>query len=261
MQGEPDNPVAIVTGAGTGIGAACAQALANRGYRIAVNFNRSQSEAERTVTRCRETGAASMPVQGNIANDEDCRRIVATTVDEWGGIDLLVNNAGITCYANQDDLEALSKDDFENIMSVNVSGTYQMTRAAAPHLKVSGNAAVVNISSHSGFSGIGSSMAYAASKGALNTMTLSLARSLAPSIRVNAVCPGFVDTDWMSAKLDAQELTAFKARVAAISPLQRVVTAADVAEAVCWLGINAQSITGQLLVIDGGTHLTTGNPL
>jgi len=125
MQGEPDNPVAIVTGAGTGIGAACAQALANRGYRIAVNFNRSQSEAERTVTRCRETGAASMPVQGNIANDEDCRRIVATTVDEWGGIDLLVNNAGITCYADQDDLEALSKDDFENIMSVNVSGTFE----------------------------------------------------------------------------------------------------------------------------------------
>ena len=261
MQGEPDKPVAIVTGAGTGIGAACAQALARRGYRVAINFNRSQREAEKTVAACREVGVASMSVQGNIANDEDCRRIVATTVDEWGGIDLLVNNAGITCYADQDDLEALSKDDFENIMSVNVSGTYQMTRAAAPHLKVSGNAAVVNVSSHSGFSGIGSSMAYAASKGALNTMTLSLARSLAPSIRVNAVCPGFVDTDWMSAKLDAQELTAFKARVAAISPLQRVVSAADVAEAVCWLGINALSITGQLLVIDGGTHLTTGNPL
>ena len=182
-------------------------------------------------------------------------------MDEWGRIDLLVNNAGVTRYVDQQDLEGLNKDDFEHIMGVNISGTYQMTRAAAPHLKKSANAAIVNVSSHSGFSGIGSSMAYAASKGALNTMTLSLARSLAPAIRVNGVCPGFVDTDWMSAKLDAQELSAFKEKVAAISPLKRIVTAQDVAEAVCWFATGARSITGQLLVIDGGTHLTTGNPL
>ena len=261
MQDRSDNPVAIVTGAGTGIGAACALALARKGYSVAVNFNRSDNEAQEVVADCREAGMASISVQGNIANDEDCRRIVAETIEAWGRIDLLVNNAGVTCYVDQGDLEALSKDDFERIMGVNVSGTYQMIRAAAPYLKVSGNASVVNISSHSGFSGIGSSIAYAASKGALNTMTLSLARNLAPSVRVNAVCPGFVDTDWMSAKLEAQELSAFKAKVVAISPLQRIVTPTDVAEAVCWFGIHAQSITGQLLVIDGGTHLTTGNPL
>ena len=261
MQDLSDNPVAIVTGAGTGIGAACALALTRKGYNVAVNFNRSHDEAQEVVANCREAGMASISVQGNIANDEDCRRIVAETIETWGRIDLLVNNAGVTCYVDQDDLEALSKDDFERIMGVNVSGTYQMIRAAAPYLKVSGNAAVVNISSHSGFSGIGSSMAYAASKGALNTMTLSFARSLAPSVRVNAVCPGFVDTDWMSAKLEAQELSAFKAKVATISPLRQIVTPADVAEAVCWFGIHAPSITGQLLVIDGGTHLTTGNPL
>ena len=261
MQDRSDNPVAIVTGAGTGIGAACALALARKGYSVAVNFNRSHNEAQQVVAHCQEAGTASISVQGNIANDEDCRRVVATTIEKWSRIDLLVNNAGVTCYVDQGDLEALNKDDFERIMGVNVSGPYQMTRAAAPYLKGSGNAAVVNVSSHSGFSGIGSSMAYAASKGALNTMTLSLARNLAPSVRVNAVCPGFVDTDWMSAKLEAQELSAFKAKVAAISPLQRIVTAADVAEAVCWFGIDAQSITGQLLVIDGGTHLTTGNPL
>jgi 3-oxoacyl-[acyl-carrier protein] reductase len=261
MQDRSDNPVAIVTGAGTGIGAACALALAGRGYSVVVNFNRSHNEAQEVVAHCQEAGTASISVQGDIANDGDCRRVVAETIETWGRIDLLVNNAGVTCYVDQGDLEALNKDDFERIMGVNVSGPYQMTRAAAPYLKASGNAAVVNVSSHSGFSGIGSSMAYAASKGALNTMTLSLARSLAPSVRVNAVCPGFVDTDWMSAKLETQELSAFKAKVAAISPLQRIVTATDVAEAVCWFGIDAPSITGQLLVIDGGTHLTTGNPL
>ncbi len=261
MQDRSDNPVAIVTGAGTGIGAACALALARKGYRVAVNFNRSHKQAQEVVAQCQQEAVAAMPLQGDIAKDEDCRRIVAETIEAWGRIDILVNNAGVTCYVDQADLEGLNKDDFERIMGVNISGTYQMIRAAAPYLKVSDNAAVVNVSSHSGISGIGSSMAYAASKGALNTMTLSLARSLAPSVRVNAVCPGFVDTDWMSAKLEAEELAAFKDKVAAISPLQRIVTPADVAEAVCWFGIEARSITGQLLVIDGGTHLTTGNPL
>ena len=146
-------------------------------------------------------------------------------------------------------------------MSVNVTGSYQMTRAAVPDLEKSDCGAVVNVSSHSGMSGIGSSMAYAASKGALNTMTLSLARNLAPSIRVNAVCPGFVDTKWLSGKLSDEALAAFKEKVAAVSPLQTIVTPADVADAVCWLGLQARSVTGQLLVIDGGTHLTTASPL
>ena len=261
MSDQSDKPVAIVTGAGTGIGAACAVALAQKGYWVAVNFNQSEDEAQAVVDRCQDIGPSAISIQGNIANDADCRRVAETTVEEWGRIDLLVNNAGVTRYVEQENLEGLNKDDFEHILGVNVAGTYQMVRAVTPHLQTSPSAAIVNISSHSGFSGIGSSMAYAASKGALNTMTLSLARSLAPSIRVNAVCPGFVDTDWMSAKLDAQALSDFKDNVAAIAPLNRIVTAEDVADAVCWFAINARSITGQLLVIDGGTHLTTGNPL
>ncbi len=254
-------PTAIVSGAGGGIGSACAAALAAKGFNVAVNYSHSADKAEASAAACRKAGAEAIVLRADVANDGDCRRLVAETIDTWGRLDLLVNNAGVTKFADARDLDALSADDFARIMAVNVAGSYQLTRAASPYLKHSPIAAVVNISSHSGFSGIGSSTAYAASKGALNTMTRSLALALAPEIRVNAVCPGFVDTEWMSAKLEAAELDAFKAKVAAISPLNKIVSAADVADAVCWFATGAASITGQLLVIDGGTHLTVGNPM
>ena len=253
--------VAIVTGAGSGIGAACATALAARGCRVAVNYQHSREGASDTVTQCQALGVEAVSVQGSVTDNEDCQKILDETMSTFGRLDLLVNNAGVTRFAHQKDLAALDAADFEHIMSVNVTGSYQMTRAAVPDLEKSDCGAVVNVSSHSGMSGIGSSMAYAASKGALNTMTLSLARNLAPSIRVNAVCPGFVDTKWLSGKLSDEALAAFKEKVAAVSPLQTIVTPADVADAVCWLGLKARSVTGQLLVIDGGTHLTTASPL
>jgi len=258
---DAKSPVAIITGGGTGIGAACATALAGKGCRIVVNYQRSQEGANETVAQCQDLGVEAVSVQGSVADDKDCRSILDETINTFGRVDLLVNNAGVTRFAEQKDLAALNAADFEHIMSVNVTGSYQMTRAAVPDLEKSDCAAVVNVSSHSGMSGIGSSMAYAASKGALNTMTLSLARNLAPSIRVNAVCPGFVDTKWLSGKLSDEALAAFKEKVAAVSPLQTIVTPADVADAVCWLGLKARSVTGQLLVIDGGTHLTTASPL
>lgn len=253
--------VAIVTGAGSGIGAACATALAARGCRVAVNYQHSREGASDTVTQCQALGVEAVSVQGSVTDNEDCQKILDETMSAFGRLDLLVNNAGVTRFADQKELAALNAADFEHIMSVNVTGSYQMTRAAVPDLEKSDCGAVVNVSSHSGMSGIGSSMAYAASKGALNTMTLSLARNLAPSIRVNAVCPGFVDTKWLSGKLSDEALAAFKEKVAAVSPLQTIVTPADVADAVCWLGLKARSVTGQLLVIDGGTHLTTASPL
>ena len=253
--------VAIVTGAGSGIGAACATALAARGCRVVVNYQHSLEGASDTVAQCQALGVEAVSVQGSVTDNEDCQKILDATMSTFGRLDLLVNNAGVTRFAHQKDLAALDAADFEHIMSVNVTGSYQMTRAAVPDLEKSDCAAVVNVSSHSGMSGIGSSMAYAASKGALNTMTLSLARNLAPSIRVNAVCPGFVDTKWLSGKLSDEALAVFKEKVAAVSPLQTIVTPADVADAVCWLGLKARSVTGQLLVIDGGTHLTTASPL
>ena len=251
---------AIVTGASSGIGAAIAKALAGAGCNVLATYSGNRDGGEQTAAACRKCGVDAFATICDIARDEDCRRVVAAAVDRWGRLDILVNNAGTTRFADAADLGALDAADFDRIFAVNVTGCYQMTRAAAPALKQSGGA-VVNISSHSGFSGIGSSIAYAASKGALNTLTLSLARSLAPDVRVNAVCPGFVDTDWMAPKLNPADLDDFKHKTAKIAPLGRIVTPEEVAEATCWFALGGPTITGQLLVVDGGTHLAVGAPL
>lgn len=254
-------PVALVTGGGTGIGAACAEAFAKQGIRVAVNFNSSADSAQNVVAVCEKYGVDALAVQGNVSDDADCRDIMSCIEGRWGRLDMLINNAGVTRFAEASDLDALSDKDFQEIFAVNVTGAYQMIRAASSLLNRSTNASVVNISSHSGFSGIGSSTAYAASKGALNTLTRAMALAMAPRVRVNAVCPGFVDTGWMAKKLDEESLTHFKDKVAKIAPLKQVVTPDQVAEAVLWFALGGKTITGQLLVIDGGTHLTVGNPI
>ena len=261
MPDESSRPAAIVSGSATGIGAACARHLAAAGLNVAINYTKSAQEAEATAEACRALGVEALVVRGDVAEEADCRALVTAALEAWGGLDVLVNNAGTTRFAAGGLLESLTRDDFERIFAVNVTGAYQLTRAAATHLKAGGGGAVVNVSSHSGFSGIGSSMAYAASKGALNTLTLSLARQLAPEVRVNAVCPGFVDTRWMAGKLNPAEMAAFRERAAEIAPLKLLVTADQVAEAVCWFALGGRAITGELLTIDGGTHLTVGKPL
>ena len=261
MTAEPTRPVAIVSGSATGIGAACARRLASHGFNVLINYARSAEAAEKTAARCRESGAEALVVQGDVSEDDACRTLVDEAAQRWGAIDVLVNNAGTTRFADPGDLATLSKDDFDRIFAVNVTGAYQLTRAASGHLKRSTYASIVNVSSHSGFSGMGSSMAYAASKGALNTLTLSLASALAPESRVNAVCPGYVDTRWMSGKLNDEEMKTFKVRAAEFAPLKHLVSPDEVAEAVCWFALGGRAITGQLLVIDAGTHLTVGSPL
>ena len=261
MTKEKKRPVAVVTGSAKGIGASCAEAMARSGLDVVVNYYTSNGPAEETVARCQAYGVEAIAVQGDVSDDGACRDLATAALSRWGRIDVLVNNAGTTAFADASDLEALSAEDFTRIFAVNVIGAYQMTRAVSDALKRSPQGSVVNISSHSGFSGIGSSSAYAASKGALNTLTLALACALAPNVRVNAVCPGFVDTDWMSRKLEGDALAAFKEKVFAVAPLKRLVSTADVAEAVSWFSLGGHSITGQLLVIDAGTHLTVGNPL
>ncbi len=261
MPEKSSRPAAIVSGSASGIGAACARRLASEGLDVLINYTRSAEEAEATAGACRELGADVLVVQGDVSDDRACRELAAAALARWGRLDVLVNNAGTTRFADQRDLESLRAEDFERIFAVNVTGAYLLTRAAAPHLKASDRGAVVNVSSHSGFSGIGSSMAYAASKGALNTLTLSLARNLAPEVQVNAVCPGYVDTRWLSGTLDEAGMAAFRARAAEISPLRHLVTAEDVAEAVSWFALGARAVTGQLLVIDSGTHLTVAKPV
>lgn len=261
MADDTQRPVAIVSGSARGIGAACARRLAAEGFDVVVNYTRSAEAAEATAQACRDAGAAAVVVQGDVADDAECVALVAAAERTWGRLDVLVNNAGVTRFGDPADLATLDADDFARVFAVNVTGAYQLSRAAAPLLGASPFGAIVNISSHSGFSGIGSSIAYAASKGALNTLTLSLARALAPAVRVNAVCPGFVDTQWLAGRFDDDALVALKRRTAEIAPLRRLVSPAEVAEAVSWFALGGRSITGQLLVIDGGTHLTLGDPL
>lgn len=248
-------PVALITGGGTGIGAATARLLASHGWRVALNYRASREEAEATAVACRKLGGDAITFQGDVAIDRDCRRMAKQAFLRWGRIDGLVNNAGTTKVVAATDLEGLSAEDFHAIYATNVVGAYQMTRAVAPAMKTAGDGSVVNVSSIVGIVGGGSSTAYAASKGALNTMTLALARALAPEIRVNAVCPSFVETRWVTGKMDAKQYAQVKAGVESSSPLKRICSAEDVAESVAWFIEGGRALTGEILMIDAGIHL------
>jgi 3-oxoacyl-[acyl-carrier protein] reductase len=252
--------VAIVTGSATGIGAATAKALAHAGWNLVINYTKSAAEARRTAAACERLGADTLLVQGDVAEDKNCRALAKAALARWRRIDAVVNNAGMTKFVKAEDLEGMSAEDFQRIFAVNVLGAYQMTRAAAPALTRS-RGAIVNVSSHSGFTGLGSSMAYAASKGALNNLTLALARVLAPRVRVNAVCPGFVDTRWTRRRMTSAAYRSFKRGIEETAPLGRMVAPEDVAEAALWFILGGRSITGQLLVIDSGNHLNVSEPL
>jgi len=257
-----DGLCAIVTGSASGLGAATAAILAGSGARIVVNYSSSKKEAEQTADLCRSAGGEVIVVQGDVSRDEDCRKIVAAAA-VWGRLDALINNAGTTKHVPHHDLDGLSAEDFQRLFGVNSIGPFQMVRAARPLLeagaKASGHAsAVVNVSSVAGISGIGSSVAYAASKGALNTMTISLARALAPLIRVNAVCPGYIDTPWFTKGRGVEAAAKVRETVIAKVPLKRASTAEDVANVVCFLATaQSSNMTGEILRIDAGMHLIT----
>ncbi|MFN0038924.1 MAG: SDR family NAD(P)-dependent oxidoreductase [Burkholderiales bacterium] len=249
------NAVCIVTGSATGTGAACAVQLARKGCRVVVNFTKSQSEAAATVEQCRASGAEAIAVRADVAADADCRALAQAALDKWGRIDGLINNAGITKFAPAADLDALDAGDFQRIYAVNVIGPYQMIRACAPAMKKQQAGAIVNVSSISGVMGIGSSTAYIASKGALNAMTLALARSLAPQIRVNAVCPGLIETRWHLSRFSPEDYAKFKAGYEKTVPLAKAASPEDVAEVAVWLLEGAAQITGEIIMVDGGLHL------
>jgi 3-oxoacyl-[acyl-carrier protein] reductase len=255
-----DGLCAIVTGSASGLGAATAGLLAEDGARIVVNYSNSKAEAEATADLCRKRGAEVVVVQGDVSRDDDCRKIVAAAAP-WGRLDVLVNNAGTTKHVPHDKLDELSAEDFQRIYGVNTIGPYQMIRAARSLLEASAKAtgrpgAVVNVSSIAGIAGNGSSVAYAASKGALNTMTLSLARALAPLIRVNTVCPGYIDTPWFTKGRGEAGAKQVRDMVVARVPLKVASTAEDIARVVCFLASPASShMTGELVRMDAGLHL------
>jgi 3-oxoacyl-[acyl-carrier protein] reductase len=262
MRMSRDGLCAIVTGSASGLGAATAAILAKEGARLVVNYSSSQKEAEATADLCRAAGGEVVVVQGDVSRDEDCRKIVAAAAP-WGRLDALINNAGTTKHVPHDNLDGLSAEDFQRIYAVNTIGPYQMIRAARSLLEAGAEvseraSAVVNVSSVAGIYGGGSSVAYAASKGALNTITLSLARALAPRIRVNTVCPGYIDTPWFTK--GRGEAGAKQVRDSVISkvPLKVASTAEDIAALVCFLATPASgNMTGELVRMDAGMHLIT----
>ncbi|MCA1415106.1 SDR family oxidoreductase [Bradyrhizobium sp. NBAIM20] len=258
-----DGLCAIVTGSASGLGAATAEILARSGARLVINYSSSHKEAEATAETCRKAGAAEVLVaQGDVSKDEDCRKIVAAA-SGWGRLDVLVNNAGTTKHVAHADLDGLSAEDFQRVYGVNTIGPFQMVRAARSLLEAAAKAsgrpsAVVNVSSVAGISGVGSSIAYAASKGALNTMTLSLSRALAPLIRVNTVCPGYIDTPWFTKGRGEAQAKQVRDSVVAKVPLKVASSAEDIAQLVCFLALPASSnMTGEVVRMDAGMHLIT----
>jgi 3-oxoacyl-[acyl-carrier protein] reductase len=246
--------VALVTGSATGVGAATALQLAQRGWNLLINYSRSEAEARETQAACEAAGADTLLLRGDVSSDADCKAMVAATAARWKRIDALVNNAGTSVFGADAAWDKIDAQVFNHILGVNTLGTFQMVRACVPHLKAS-EGSIVNVSSIAGALGVGSSVPYVASKGAVNSLTLHFARQLAPEIRVNAVCPALITSRWFDRGLGEGGLDKALAATQQHTPLRRPSTPEDVAEAIVWLICGAPTVTGELLMIDGGTHL------
>lgn len=247
---------AIVTGSASGVGAAACIEFAKRGWNVVINYSKSEDEAFAVAKACDALGVKTLVCKANVADDDSCKHIVDATMKQFGSIDALVNNAGATKYCNYNDLNGLDKKDFQDVYNVNVLGAYQMVKHAAPYLKAS-QGAIVNISSISAISGVGSSIAYAASKGALSTMTLSLAHALAPYVRVNAICPGFIQTRWTKGFL-GERYDAVKTQIEKASLLNKTSLPEDIAKGIIYLAVDALTTSGQIITIDGGQLVNQG---
>jgi 3-oxoacyl-[acyl-carrier protein] reductase len=237
--------VALVTGSATGIGRATALLLAQRGLAVAVNYSHSENEAKQTLDEVRSHGVAAIVCRCNVADEAEVRAMVRRCREELGGLDVLVNNAGTTRFIDHANLDALTDEVWDEILGVNLMGTFYCCRAALPLLQER-QGAIVNVTSIAGLQGDGSSIPYAASKAAGNCLTKSLARAFAPRVRVNAVEPGPVQTRWLADYQDRVE------RYVQQTPMRQAATAEQVAEVIAFLALEASLVTGQVLIVDGG---------
>ena len=247
-------PVAIVTGGSRGVGAEVSILLAKKGWNLAITCSSSMDAAKEICQDCETLGAETIVIQADVSQPDLCAKTVKDTIDEFGKLDALINNAGTTKFNAHDNLEGLSKEDFLGLYAINTVGPYMMIKESREYLAKSDNPSVVNVASIAGVLGIGSSVAYAASKGALINMTKSLARALGP-IRVNAICPGFIQGDWLKNGLGEETYELVKKTTEENVPLNLTCTAEQVAETICYFVESGSTITGETLLLDGGMHL------
>jgi len=240
--------VAIVTGGGTGIGRAACLALAKRGATVAVNYSRSKVDAEETARVINNVGGRAWAIQADVSQDKEVREMVNEIVEQFGAIDLLVNNASITRHIPLDDLEGVTEEVWDQLFDVNVKGMYYCARAVAPFMRKNKHGAIVNLGSIAGQTGLGSSLPYAVSKAAVHGLTRSLARALAPEIRVNCVVPGAVATRWWAGREEQMK------QLAPNLLLQRIATPEDIADFICSV-LEQEAMTGQIITVDSGQTL------
>ena len=248
-------PVALITGAASGIGRAAAVALAAAAYDVVINYSRSEAAARETVTLAQAKGAKTLLLKCDVGDDPSVRKMLAAVEQEFGRLDALVNNAGITSNVKPADFEGMTAEEWDRVFGVNVRGMFQVTRAAAPMLKA-GRGSIVNTASIVGLRPGPQPLPYAASKAAVVSLTKLLALNLAPDVRVNAVAPGWMEGDWMKRML-GERYEDLMARRAKSTPLRRCATAEDVAEVIVNLITSNRFVNGEVIVIDGGYSATT----
>jgi 3-oxoacyl-[acyl-carrier protein] reductase len=251
-----DKPVALVTGASTGIGRSAAIALAKNGYDVVINFSRSEDAAKITARDAEAAGTRTLLFRCDVSDDSCVRAMIAAVEKEFGRLDVLVNNAGTTVDVEPKNLEGMTVEDWNRVFNVNVLGLFLVTRAAVPLLKKSPDGCIVNTCSIAGVRPSAQPLPYAASKAAVANLTKTLANALGPQIRVNAVAPGWVEGEWMQKTL-GENYEGLFARRAKYTPLKRCCTTDDVADSMLSLILHNRFVTGEIIIVDGGFSSTT----